>query len=216
MRGYLTCVLREAIDLCPHADQFKDAPAALRDTAALLRVLGERRVRYVSDARVPIQKRLVWAEAIDTFLCADAYAQRKPTATIEALLAAVFEQPVECAPAYALRSLLHLERGRLTKALADADRALQLDPWEARAYFVRGRVRLERADADALADLDRAALLTRRQDGTLLHWLAAAEFHAGEHALALATQREALKLLPTDSEIHDQLREFQKMANKAR
>jgi tetratricopeptide (TPR) repeat protein len=218
MRGYLALgKLREAIDLCPHADQFKDAPAALRDTAALLRVLGERRARYLSDARVPIQKRLVWAEAIDAFLCADvAYAQGKPAAAIETLLAAAFEHPIECASAYALRGLLHLERGRLSKALTDADRALRLDPWEARAYFVRGRVRLERADADALADLDRAALLTRRQDGTLLHWLAAAEFHAGEHALALATQREAAKLRPTDSEIHDQLREFQKVASKTR
>jgi transglutaminase-like putative cysteine protease/tetratricopeptide (TPR) repeat protein len=212
MRGYLAQGrLRDAVDLVPLHEQFKDAPKALGDTAALLRDLGKRRDSYAADARVPLAKRLAWSEAIDAFLCADlAFAEGKTAADVEALLAPALDGTIECPPALALRGLLHLERGRLSKALADAERALRLDAWEARAYYVRGRVRLERGDPEALADLDRAALLTKRGDGIILHWLAAAEAQAGQRTQALATASEAATLRPDDADIRAQIRELKK------
>ena len=181
------------------------------DTAALLRDLGKWRDSYAADARVPLAKHLAWSEAIDAFLCADlAFAQGKTAADVEALLEPALDGTIECPPALALRGLLHLERGRLTKALADAERALRLDAWEARAYYVRGRVRLERGDSEALADLDRAALLTKRSDGIILHWLAAAEVQAGKRAEALATASEAAALRPDDADIRAQIRDLKK------
>jgi tetratricopeptide (TPR) repeat protein/transglutaminase-like putative cysteine protease len=213
MRGYLELGrLRDAVDLVPYVEQFKDAPKTLGAQAAVVRELGELRTWYVRDSRVPLQKRLAWSTAIDAFLCADlAYQQGKSSAVVEGLLAKAFEQPVDCAPALALRGLMELERGRLVKALADAEHALKIDAWEARGYLVRGRVRLERLDERALSDLQRAAHLTRRGDAKALHWLAAAEHQAGQDAAALATQAEAAKLQPHDPEIAEQLKEFQKL-----
>src|SRR5437763_1272843 len=77
---------------------------------------------------------------------------------------------IDLGPAYALRGLLNLERGRLLKALPDAERALTLAPREPGGYYVRGRVRLERGDATALADLTRAEELSEHKDGLILHW----------------------------------------------
>jgi tetratricopeptide (TPR) repeat protein/transglutaminase-like putative cysteine protease len=213
MRGNLQLGrLRDAVDLVPFVEQFKDASKVLRAQAALVRDLGELRTWYVRDSRVPLQKRLAWSLAIDAFLCADlAHQQGKPLATVEGLLAKSLEQPVDCAPALALRGQLQLDQGRLGKALADAEQALKLDPWEARAYLVRGRVRLERLDERALTDLERAAHLTRRVDAKVLHWLATAEHQSGQDAAALATQTEAAKLRPNDPEIAEQLKEFQKL-----
>jgi tetratricopeptide (TPR) repeat protein len=131
---------------------------------------------------------------------------------VESLLAGAFGPGVDLGPAYALRGLLALERGQLSKALADADRAVGLTPGVARGFYVRGRVRLERLDRDALADLAKAAELSRRKDGSILHWLAAAQFQAGMRVEALATQREALKLRPEDPEVIEQARQFEKAA----
>jgi len=74
-------------------------------------------------------------------------------------------------------------------------------------------VRLDRGDAEALSDLCRAAELSRRQDGAVLHWLATAQFQGGEFDAALATQTEAATLRPEDADIAEQLRDFEKAVN---
>ena len=148
---------------------------------------------------------------MDAFLAADlAYQGSEPPGRVEALLAGAFATGVDLGSAHALRGLLALERGRLGMALADAERAVSLSPGEARAYLVRGRVRLERLEKDALADLTRAAELSRRGDGVVLHWLAAAQFQAGQRGQALATQRAAVRLHPGDAELAEQLRQFER------
>ena len=92
----------------------------------------------------------------------------------------------------------------------DAEKAITKGPDDVRAYLVRGRVRLERGTAGSLADLQKAADLSQRKDGTVLHWLAAALFQSGKKSEALKVQREAAKCKPEDGEIQDQLREFEK------
>jgi tetratricopeptide (TPR) repeat protein len=106
--------------------------------------------------------------------------------------------------------LLALEKGRLSKAGEDAERAIHLTSQEPRGYYVRGRVRLEREQKGALDDLTRAAQLSRRRDAAILHWLAAAQFHAGKTEEAVATEQEAIKLNGHDPEFQQQLHEFQK------
>jgi tetratricopeptide (TPR) repeat protein len=131
-------------------------------------------------------------------------------ALADALLSIAFAEKVEVGPAFALRSRLALDQGKLTKALADAERAIALSPNYAPGYFVRGRVRLERQSEGGLADLEKAATLSSRKDAEILHTLADAQFRLGRVQEAVKTQREAAKLKPNDKEIADQLHQFEK------
>jgi len=164
--------------------------------------------------KIPADQIETLTDALDHYVCADrAYAQGERWSRVETLLAGAFTDDVELGGAHALRGLLALERGRLTKALSDAEGALMLSPKEARGYYVRGRVRLERGAAGALDDLAKAAELGQRKEAAVLHWQATALFRAGRHDEALAVQREALKLKPHDQELVEQLGEFEKTAN---
>jgi tetratricopeptide (TPR) repeat protein len=150
-------------------------------------------------------------KAVDALVCAElALADGRTFEQVEALLAPAVGDALPVGPAFALRGLLQLEKGRLIRALADAERAVKLSPEEARGYYVRGRVRLERADKDAAADLTKAAELSQRKDAAILHWLAAALHQNGQKAEALAAQREAVKLKPEDKELTEQLHAFEK------
>src|SRR5262249_53509691 len=127
-----------------------------------------------------------WRAALAYTVCAEeAYRDRLPGGRAEALLAAALNEGVEVGPALALRAQLALERGRLGKALTDAERAVALSPKEARGHYVRGRVRLERGTEGAVKDLKQAAQLSGRKDGAGLHWLAAALLRAGQTREAL-------------------------------
>jgi tetratricopeptide (TPR) repeat protein len=112
----------------------------------------------------------------------------------------------ETSPALALRGWLALERGMHDKALTDADRAIAMRPADARAYLVRGRVRLERGERTALADLEQAAKLSERADAIVLHWLAAAQAQTGRLDEALRTQQQAVRLQPDNTELVGQMR----------
>jgi tetratricopeptide (TPR) repeat protein/transglutaminase-like putative cysteine protease len=185
----------------------RPTPALVRAGVDCLR-LGLRKL-YLAKA-IKAGKNKQWSEALDALVCAE-YALEKgePRKEVEALLRKVFDAGVEAGPAYSLRALLALEQGRLSPALTDSGRALELGPAEARAFLVRGRVRLERQEAGALSDLEHAARLSNREDASILHWLAAAQFQAGQRSAALATQRSALQLRPDDPEMLQQLRRFE-------
>jgi tetratricopeptide (TPR) repeat protein/transglutaminase-like putative cysteine protease len=202
--------LKEALEAADQGDRLEDAPAGLRQAVIVANGLGQRRKTVLKGAKVPADKQEEWNDAAGKFVCAEyAWREGRPAAEVEALLAPAFANGIVLGPAHALRGLLALEHGRLTKALADADRAVALSPSEARGYLVRGRVRLERGADGALADLTRAVELSARKDATALHWLAAAEYRAGQVAEALAAQREAVKLRPKDRELTEQLKEFE-------
>jgi tetratricopeptide (TPR) repeat protein len=185
---------------------------ALRATCDQVPALVLRRETLARELNVPAAKAAAaYSAALDAFVCAEwAQASGQPAARVEGLLATALGKDVEVGPAYALRGLLLLEKGRLAQALADAERALALCPREARAHLVRGRVRLERGAGEALADLEKAAELSQRQDAAVLHWLAAALFQAGRHQDALATQRRAVELRRGEGEYAEQLRRFEK------
>ena len=136
---------------------------------------------------MPPGKEEIWNEAAAQLVCAEyAWREGRPVSEIETRLAAALPAGVTLGPAYGLRGLLELERGRLTIGLANADRAVSLSPAEAAlGYLVRGRVRLERGTDGALADLVKAVELSSRKDATALHWLAAARYRAGQMAEAL-------------------------------
>jgi tetratricopeptide (TPR) repeat protein len=202
--------LTAAEALAKSAGQAVEAPAGLKPLCAVVKSLATRRAALLKEVKAPAAKAAACAKAVERVVCAEqAHADGRPAAEVEALLSAALADGIDVGPAFGLRGQLALERGRLSQALADADRAAALAPDEARGHYVRGRVRLERGDARALADLERAAALGGRGDAEVLHWLAAALHQAGRVTEAVATQREALKRRPGDSELAEQLRRFE-------
>src|SRR5205823_12856491 len=102
-----------------------------------------------------------------------------------------------------------LDRGRLRQALPDTERAIRVSPEEPRGYFVRGRIGLERENAEAAVhDLQRAVELSHEKDGRSLHWLAVALAQAGRKDQALQVQEKAARLLPKDAEVLQLLKDL--------
>ena len=133
--------LTRAMKLAEQADKVAGpAPGLLRVCAQALR-LAQRRKVVTQGLRVPPDKADAWDAAIDRFVCAEqVYAEGRQADQVAALLDGVFADRVEIGAAYALRGLLLLDRGRLSAALADAERAVALAPKEPRGYYIRGRV----------------------------------------------------------------------------
>jgi tetratricopeptide (TPR) repeat protein len=205
----------EAEAAAARADKAGKPTQALRKTLTGVKDLARRSKALQTEARVPPGKEEAVRKASEQLACAEqAHADGRPAARVESLLSGAFTGDVELGPACALRGLLALERGRLSRALADADKAVSLSPKEARGYYVRGRVRLERGAAGALADLEKAAELSGRKDAAVLHWLAAALGQAGRPEEALTAQREAVKLKPGDGELVEQLRRFEGQSSR--
>jgi tetratricopeptide (TPR) repeat protein len=205
--------LRDLDARLEQADKAPKPTAALRRTADVVRRLLGRRAELGKEFPAPPGKERAWAAALDAVACAEhARAEGRPPAAVEGLLAPAFALGVEVAPACSLRGRLALDRGKLSSALADAERALALSPRDGVAYYVRGRVRLERNATGALADLARAADLGGRQDAEVLHYLGEALFRAGRMDDALTAQRAAVRLKPKDKEMAEQLARFEKAA----
>jgi tetratricopeptide (TPR) repeat protein len=180
----------------------------LRQACALTARLADRKQAVLKDVKGAAAAQAgACAAAVEALVCAEqSYQDGRSSERVAALLARAFPAEGEIGPAYGLRSQLALDRGRLARAMADAERAVALSPGEWRGYYVRGRVRLERGQEGALTDLARAAELTGRRDALALHWLAAALAQQGRAAEALAAQREAVGLRPHDPELLEQLR----------
>jgi tetratricopeptide (TPR) repeat protein/transglutaminase-like putative cysteine protease len=221
IRSYLAMgKLPEAERQAARVDQITEATLPLFRAYASIILLEQRRLTVLQECPAPAEKSEAWNRAIDAFVCAERLYEGRGTANhatpVEKLLEGAFKDGIELGPALALRGLLALEKGQLTKAVQDAERAIRLTPKEARGYYVRGRVRLERDQKEALDDLTQAATLSRRLDPFILHWLAAAQFRAGKTDQAIATEQEAIKLNSQDAEYQDQLREFQKAMKAVR
>ena len=195
------------------AEKISKPSQGLKQAVALGRRLEQRRLALTRTCPAPKGKESEWTRAIESLVCAEELrAEGKPRERVRALLAPSFELGVELGPALALRGHLALDRGKLSKALADAERAIRLSPGEAGGYHIRGRVRLERGAADALADLEKAVKLSGRQDAEMLHDLALALARAGRSREALAVQREAVKLRPGAADMREQLKTLEKAA----
>jgi tetratricopeptide (TPR) repeat protein/transglutaminase-like putative cysteine protease len=193
-----------------------DKPSeGLRRASARARKLLDRRAELTKLVTVPAGKEAEYAPALDALACAEeAYGAREPAARVAALLAPACKPGLSLGPALALRGRLALDRGKLRLALADAEKAIALSPRDARGYLVRGRVKLEREAAGALADLEKAAELSGRKDADALQALAEALAAAGRHADAVAAQKEAVKLRPKDRELLEQLAALEKTARE--
>jgi tetratricopeptide (TPR) repeat protein len=190
----------------------KTAGAAemLKPLCATVAALAKRRETVLKEVKAPAGKEGERIRAVECVICAEqAHADGRPAKEVEALLSAALADGLEVGPGFALRGLLELERGRLSQALSDAERATALGPDEPRGHYVRGRVWLERGDGRALTELEKAAALGGRQDAAVLHWLAAALYQGGRAKEAVAAQREAIQRRPDDGELAEQLRRFE-------
>jgi tetratricopeptide (TPR) repeat protein len=200
--------LREADKRLEQSERLPASSEALKKTVARAKALIQRRDELARQCNVHSSEGV---QALGYTACAEeALAEGRSRAIVDALLGLAFAEDGEVGPALALRARLTLDQGKLTKALADAERAIKMSPDYALGYFVRGRVRLERESDGALADLEKAAALSGRKDAAILHTLADALFRLGRVEEALKTQREAAKLKPADKEITEQLHQFEK------
>ncbi len=206
--GLMLGDLREVQNRLEQADRLLASSDALKKTSERARQLIQRRDELAKQSGVKTAEGL---RALGYTVCAEqALTEGRNRAIVEATLNIAFSEGVEVGPAFALRGRLALDQGKLTKALADADRAIALSPEYAAGYFVRGRVRHERQSEGALADLEKAATLSGRKDAEMLHCLADALFRLGRVQEALKTQREAAQLKPADKDIAEQLQQFEK------
>ncbi|MBL8798836.1 MAG: DUF3857 domain-containing protein [Planctomycetia bacterium] len=205
--------LPQAMQDADQADKIDQPTPELLTACRTTLALAQRRKAIQAEVKIPAAKLDAWTDAIDRLVCAEhAWTVGRPASLVAALLEPAFADSVELGPAFALRGLLALERGRLTAAQQDADRAIALAPKQPGGYHVRGRVKLERAQAGALPDLQKAADLCGRKDAAVLHWLALALDQAGKKAEALTAQQEAVKLRPEDQELAAQLKRLEKEA----
>ncbi len=185
-----------------------DATPALKRLVQRVKAMGQRRKALLAAAKPADED--AWRDALAALVCAEfAHEENLAADKVDALLKKAQVGGETIGPALALRGQRSLERGRLDRALADAERAIGQGPADARGFLVRGRVRLERGTDGALADLERAAELSKRKDGLVLHWLAAGLFRSGKKEEAVKAQREAAKLRPNDAEVKEQLEEFE-------
>jgi tetratricopeptide (TPR) repeat protein/transglutaminase-like putative cysteine protease len=194
----------------------KDATEELRRACADARGVLARRARLERICPPPPGREAQWLRALDCLACAEhARACGRSTSAVEQLLAGAFVGTEGPGSTFALRARLELDCGKLAKAAADAGRAIALAPQEPGGYFVRGRVRLERGEAGAAEDLEKAAELGGRTDAVVLHALADALFRVGKTDQALALQREAVRLNPRDRDMAEQLAAFEKATHTA-
>ena len=107
------------------------------------------------------------------------------------------------------RGLAYLEQGRLDRALADFDRALQLDPVLTAAVLGRGILHLRaKRYTEALADLRRARAACPDYPAV---WFNEALVHVerADHPAAVACLRRALALEPTNAPARQLLAELE-------
>ncbi len=216
IRGYLA--QGKLLEAQRHAEAvhgITKSTLGLSQAETLVRHLAEQRAFILGETQVAAKQKATAARAVEAYLCAaQAYRQGRPKAHVEKLLAIALQDGLPLGPAYALRGLLAVDQGKLRQAMADAERATTLSPNLADGFYLRGRIRLERGDLGALGDLLRAAALSQRKDGLILHWLAAAQWQIGQHSQAVQTQRLAAGLCPRNEEVVQQCREFEKMATE--
>jgi tetratricopeptide (TPR) repeat protein/transglutaminase-like putative cysteine protease len=212
MRAYLHVGnLREASDQMERAERLDRPSPELRRACEQIQRVRARRAELHKLASAAPGKEGDLPAALDALACAEAVRSRGTSAEkVERLLAPALAEGMRIGPALALRGLLALERGKLTRALADAEEAIRLSPREPLGYQVRGRVALERGTPAALADLQKAVDLSGGKDADALAGLAEALLRAGRHDEAVAAQRQAVKLRPGDRELAEQLTAMEK------
>jgi tetratricopeptide (TPR) repeat protein len=194
----------------------KRSPELASACEHVLRLL-KRREELAKQQAAPAGKEADWADALDRVVCAeDALDDGAAPDAATGLLEPIFAKNLEMGAAFALRGRIALGRGRLTAALADAERAVKLTPTAAGGYYVRGLVRQERTDLPgALADLEKAGKLTESRNADVLHAWATVLHSSGRLAEALDAQHKAVKLRPKNKEMADQLKALESEAGHA-
>src|SRR5439155_8701920 len=100
---------------------------SLRRQESLLRHLAQRTGEVASALKPVAGKVGAIRAAAEAFVCAEhAYREGRTATEVETLLAAALKDGVAVGPAFALRGLLALDKGKLRQALADAERATLL------------------------------------------------------------------------------------------
>ena len=196
------------LDLVARIEQ--PTPELTRTVHQVRRLLAARTV-LLKDAPTDQPRLDAVTEALGYLVCAEeAYREGRPRVQVEGLLKGALPAGLEPAPALAFRARFLLDQGKLSRAVEEAEQALKRDPKLPNALYVRGRVRQERAQPGALADLEKANELSGKSDADILNALAEALARVGRIAEAVSSQREAVKLKPANRDMREQLDTLEK------
>ena len=160
-------------------------PAALLPAALLFMLFGDPASAQSRDQR--------WAlcESGDPVRSADA---------CTALIDSGAETPSNLAIAYSNRGISYSNKGEFTRAVADYERALAINPnlapaMNSLAWDLATMPAADRRDGPRAVDLAERALVLNQQETGFLDTLGAAYAEAGRFADAVRTQQRALELL---------------------
>jgi tetratricopeptide (TPR) repeat protein len=207
--------LQEVGPRLDQAERVEKSTAELKATCELVRALVQRRDELSRESPPPEGKQTAWVEALGYVVCAEQLLRDGKSETeVDRLANLAGRIKSDLGPVCALRARLDLDRGRLARALDQAEKAIRLTPSQPGGYYVRGRVRLERANAGALADLEKAAELSKQDDPDVLAALATALAQAGRLPEAVAAQRKAVKGRPADVQLAEQLDTLEKLLSQ--
>ncbi len=185
-------------------DRIENPSESLKKLVETANRLAARRESVAERNSAPQGKKVAFLLAVDQSILAEYLDQTQaPAAAIEKALEGAFADGIQLANALSLRARRWADRGRFTKALADAEAALLLDPRDAQALTVRGRIRLERGDKEGIQDLQQAVALSKSNSADALFWYATALAQTGQTAQAKTFAEKALNLRPQDGEIRE-------------
>lgn len=230
--------LQEAIHRIDLLPQVKTPSPELAQRVQQVKKLADQRERYWKDLSpaLPSEKKDFLMEILDNhdvfkmkwltrstprdemmvslgyLVCAEEiYRENGPRDLVNQLLSQAQKGRSEVPAIQAFRARLLLDQGKFSKALAQAESALQANPLLSNALYVRGRIRLERDLPGAAADLEKANTLKNKTDAAVLQSLAEALEKGGRIEEAISHLREAVKLRPADRDLAEQLDSLEKV-----
>jgi tetratricopeptide (TPR) repeat protein len=204
--------LRDSVD---RAAKLQKIPPSLSHLLSEARQVLQRRKTLLGQLAPSAAAEEAARTAVAALVCAEwtraaGFAEDK----VMRLLTRSLSSGVKLGPAHALRGRLALGRGELSRALTEAEQAVRLSPEDAGGYLVRGKVRLEREQAGALEDLEKAVHLSAGADPDALYWLAQALDRANRQEEALVMLRRALAVKPKAQPWREQLKEWESRKEK--
>ncbi len=176
------------------------------DNLALITAV--KRVRKLESRRdallklVPVSDRKNWTEAVGIVACVEEAAREiHATERARELTAKALKLAPQLGMARAWRAWLDLDQGKLSRAVGEAEAALQATPGYWLGHYVRGVVALEREKPNAVADLKEAARLSDEKDAPALLALARALLQVGKPGEARDKLEKAAALQPDLDEL---------------
>lgn len=206
--------LDQCVDRLDEVERVRGVDFALNSTVGDVNRLVKQRETLLSLFTWKEEHKSSWKKAAGIIVCAEEMRRLSyPPSMIRSLVDEALKEVPDFPPALAWAGRIALEQGKLRDARRLADRTLELAPKYYLALYLRGRACLEQGRGVALTDLEKADQLAPSPDAHVKHALADALAQAGRVADALKVQEAAVRLLPQNKEMQEQLGRIRGMLN---